>query len=240
MRVDIEKCIGCGKCVIFCPMDCIKIIDGQASVNEDECVECGVCLRTAGCPSNALFMPQESFEQPRVIRMQFSDPTVKHPKQATGGRGTEEAKTNDVTGKFGKGEFGLFFEFGRPNVGTRLSEIEKLTIQLQRMNIDILSDNPIYSLMEEGGSGRFKKKYINEKVLSAILEVRIVGEEKLVNTLKEIIPLLNTVNTVVSVGVVTRFDDEGNLPVVEQMERVGISVRPNAKINVGLGRPLIS
>lgn len=239
MRIDIDKCIGCGKCVIYCPMNCIGIVNSKASVDEDECVDCGVCLRAAGCPTDALFRPRESFEQPRIIRMQFSDPTVKHPKQATGGRGTEEAKTNDVTGKFGKGEFGLFFEFGRPCVGTRLSDIEKLSVELRRLGIDILEDNPIYHLMEQDKSGRFRKEYANEKVLSAILEIRIIGKEQLVKTLNKILPLLDTVNTLVTVGLVTRFDDEGSLQIVPELEKVGITVRPNAKINVGLGRPLI-
>ena len=43
----------------------------------------------------------------------------------------------------------------------------------------------------------------------------------------------------VSVGLVTRFGENGSLPVVDKLAAMNIPVRPNAKINVGLGRPLI-
>ena len=51
--------------------------------------------------------------------------------------------------------------------------------------------------------------------------------------------ILEQVDTVVSVGLVSRFDENGNLPAKDKIEKMGIPVRPNAKINVGLGRPLI-
>ena len=57
--------------------------------------------------------------------------------------------------------------------------------------------------------------------------------------LTNIFRLLETVDTVVSVGLVTRFAEDGSLPVIDRLNAMGISVRPNAKINVGLGRPLI-
>lgn len=220
-------------------MESISILDGKACIDEDECVDCSVCLKAIKCPGDAIFLPKESFEHPRVIRMQFSDPAVKHPKQSTGGRGTEEAKTNDVTAKFKKGEFGLFLEFGRPCTGTRLGEIEKITVELLRLGVDVIEDNPIFDLMEVDGSGRFRKEYVNEKILSAILELRVVGEDDLISTLGKVIPLLDSVNTVVSVGLVSRFDEKGGLPIIEKLEAAGIKVRPNAKINVGLGHPLI-
>jgi hypothetical protein len=184
-------------------------------------------------------MPKENFEYPRAIRMQFSDPSVKHPKQNTGGRGTEEAKTNDVTAKIKRGEFGLMLEFGRPCIGVWLKEIEKITTKLGDMGIEILSDNPIFGLLEEDGSGKLKETFAKEKVLSTILELKIYSEDALLSSLKKIIPLLDSMDTVVSVGVVTRFDEGGGLKLIGELEAMDIPVRPAAKINVGLGRPLI-
>jgi len=43
--VDTEKCVGCGNCTVYCTMGVIRIENGQAEVNEDECVECNTCHR---------------------------------------------------------------------------------------------------------------------------------------------------------------------------------------------------
>jgi hypothetical protein len=217
---------------------CIVEKNGKVSIDDDECVDCGVCKRAEVCPTDAIYMPAESFEYPRAIRMQFSDPGVQHPNLKAWGRGTEEAKTNDVTGKFGKGEFGLLIEFGRPGTGTRLTEIEKITKAMRGMDIPILEDNPLYGLLEEDLSGRFKPEYVNEKVLSAILELRVT-EDQLEETLGKLFPAFKDLNTVVSVGLVSRFDENSKLPVIERLRKMGFEVRPNAKINVGLGRPLV-
>lgn len=238
MRISEEKCIGCGSCIPFCPVGCIVEKSGKVTIDHDECVDCGVCRRADVCPTDAIYMPAECFEYPRAIRMQFSDPGVQHPNLKAWGRGTEEAKTNDVTGKFGRGEYGLLIEFGRPGTGTRLTEIEKITKAMRGMDIPILEDNPLYGLLEEDLSGRFKAEYVNEKVLSAILELRIT-EEKLEETLGKLFPAFESLETVVSVGLVSRFDENSKLPVIEKLQKMGLEVRPNAKINVGLGRPLV-
>lgn len=240
MRIDSEKCIDCGQCVRYCPMKCIHDSDGNRFIDENECVDCSICKRAGVCPTDALYMPVENFQYPRAIRMQFSDPCVMHPNMKSFGRGTEEAKTNDVTGKFRRGEYGLLMEFGRPCVGTRFTEIEKVTLAMRNQGLPILEDNPVYGLLEEDMSGRFKKEYVNEKVLSAILETHFKDEE-LEAVLNVILPILDNVKTVVSVGMVTRYADDGTLPIIDKLESLGhnIKVRPNAKINVGLGRPLI-
>jgi hypothetical protein len=220
-------------------LSCIgKPAGGKVSINEDECVDCGVCLRANVCAKGAIFMPKENFDYPRAVRMQFSDPGVAHPALKAWGRGTEEAKTNDVTGKFAKGEYGLLLEFGRPCTGTRFTEVEKVTTAMRKLDIPILEDNPLYGLLETDDSGKFKKDFVNEKVLSAILELRI-KEDELEYIMTTIIDLLKNVNTVVSVGLVTRFGENGTLPVVDKLRDMGFAVRPNAKINVGLGKPLI-
>jgi hypothetical protein len=53
------------------------------------------------------------------------------------------------------------------------------------------------------------------------------------------VPALSTLDTVVSVGLVSRFDDDDTLPVIDRLKEMGVLTRPNAKINVGLGRPLV-
>ena len=79
MRIDPDKCMGCMECADFCPMECILARDGGAYIDEDECVECGVCARAGVCPNEAIYMPEEATRWPRVIRAQYSDPGVQHP-----------------------------------------------------------------------------------------------------------------------------------------------------------------
>ncbi|MDO5517963.1 MAG: 4Fe-4S binding protein, partial [Clostridium sp.] len=64
--VDMDKCIGCGKCSKVCPMDAISVKDQEiiikdnihintkkhAEVNKDLCLGCGVCVKN--CPVGAI------------------------------------------------------------------------------------------------------------------------------------------------------------------------------------------
>lgn len=52
IKVDSEKCIGCGACTGTCPVEALEMKDGKASYKGDGCIECGACA--AGCPVEAL------------------------------------------------------------------------------------------------------------------------------------------------------------------------------------------
>ncbi|MBA4421706.1 MAG: (4Fe-4S)-binding protein, partial [Syntrophus sp. (in: bacteria)] len=60
MKIDSEKCIACLECIDFCPMNCMTEKDECVTIDQDECVECGVCLRAGVCPTDAIYMPEES------------------------------------------------------------------------------------------------------------------------------------------------------------------------------------
>jgi NAD-dependent dihydropyrimidine dehydrogenase PreA subunit len=64
MKVDPEKCIGCGFCVRDCPVDAVKLVKKKAVVNDHWCTHCGVCQRV--CESEAIAdeerMPQGAIE----------------------------------------------------------------------------------------------------------------------------------------------------------------------------------
>ena len=63
---------------------------------------------------------------PRQVRSQMSDVTTVY--RGVNGRGTEEMKTNDVTGRFKKGYAGIAVELGRPQVSTSLRDLEKIAM----------------------------------------------------------------------------------------------------------------
>ena len=238
MKIDPDKCISCLECIDFCTMKCILEGDETVFIDQDECVECSVCFKADVCPVDAIYMPEESMQYPRSIRREFSDPGVQYPTLKQGGRGTEEMKTNDVTGRYRRGEYGMALEFGRPGTGTRIAEIEKVLKVLLTMDVEVEENNPVFLLLKDKKTGVMKPEVLQEKVLSAILEFKI-KEDQLEEVVKTLRPVLDDVDTVVSWGLATRFAEDGSLPVRSKLEQIGLPARPNAKINMGLGRPII-
>lgn len=51
VKVDKEKCTGCGACEEICPVDAIKVNE-IAEVDEETCIDCGTCVDE--CPVEAL------------------------------------------------------------------------------------------------------------------------------------------------------------------------------------------
>ena len=53
IRVDADKCTGCGTCVDVCPVGVYELRDDKSvPVNVDECILCRAC--EAQCPNNAI------------------------------------------------------------------------------------------------------------------------------------------------------------------------------------------
>ncbi len=237
MYIDEQECTGCGVCIPFCPVGAIRDQGGAASIDFDECVECTVCRLYSGCPAEAIHESPETARWPRIVRRQFSDPLTPHSSTGNRGRGTEEMKTNDVTGRVKRGEVGIGMEFGRPGVGTRLSELEKMTITMAKLGAHFEPGNPVTHLLADPTTGKMKPELRDQRVLSAILEIQTMA-----GRLPEILPILQEVadqlDTVISWEIITRLDDEGNIPILQDLRNLGLEPRPNAKINLGMGRPL--
>ena len=53
VKVDNDKCTGCGACVEICPVNAIKIENEKAVIGE-ECIDCGACI--SQCPVEAISM----------------------------------------------------------------------------------------------------------------------------------------------------------------------------------------
>ncbi len=51
VKVDVEKCTGCGVCVDSCSVEAITIEEDKAVISE-ECVECSACI--SECPQEAI------------------------------------------------------------------------------------------------------------------------------------------------------------------------------------------
>ncbi len=79
IKIDAERCTGCGACLEVCPTGALYLVDGKVAVDGSLCHECEACL--AACPTEAiaLVMREEAVEEtvhlpavrpaPEVIRV---------------------------------------------------------------------------------------------------------------------------------------------------------------------------
>lgn len=234
MRIDEDSCIACGLCVPYCPMGAISM-DGIATIDQDECVDCGVCLRSKICPVDAFIY--EPAPWPRSLRAIFSNPIIEHKETRVTGRGTEEMKTNDVTGRFKRGWVGIGIELGRPGIGTRFRDVDKVAQAMARLGAKFEPKNPVTLLMKDVGAGKLKEDVLDEKVLSAIVECTL-PIEKIKAALIALKEVAKDVDTVFSVDCINVVEPDGSLPVDKILSELEIPRYINGKTNVGLGRPL--
>jgi NAD-dependent dihydropyrimidine dehydrogenase PreA subunit len=231
-------CVGCGRCHPYCPAGAIYFEDMKSAVDQGACYECGNCLRVEVCPVDAIAESPFVYEYPRALRKYFSDPNATHAVTGIQGRGTEESKTNDVTLRCGPGEVGIGIEVGRPTLGMGLRDIQKITRALARNGItEIEANNPIHSMIEDPVTGDLKPELLDEKVLSAIIEIQ-VKRDRLREVLKTIKEVTQEVESVFTLDVYTMLEPGLTVPqeVLDSIHSEGFSWRPNAKINMGLGR----
>ncbi len=264
MQIDPKKCVACGNCIPVCPMGAIYIDPAisRATINYDECVECSTCFRGMSqehlnpvmvrtvrklakifrfrfepepdvCPTAAFVM--EELEWPRIVRRVFSDPLVEHKSTGVHGRGTEEVKTNDVAHRVGVGDAGYVIEFGRPGVGVRFRDIQKVTVALAGIGVQFEQKNPITHLMTDQKTGELKPDLLGEKILSAIVEIK-TPVQRVIEVLEVVDAMSRQVDTVIAVGVSTRCDENGEEKVLSALlDEHGYSFY-RAKTNLGLGR----
>lgn len=262
MKIDEKKCVGCANCSPVCPMGAIYIgPDGLAQVNQEACVECHTCYRGLSvenlppwpvrlvrrglarvhlrfqpepdiCPTGAL--DPDELTWPRSVRRDFSDPQVPHESTGMGGRGTAEVKTNDITGRVKEGEAGFVVELGRPGVGVYFKEVDRVTRTLAENGVVFEKENPVTSLMTDPDKGMIREDIFEEKVLSCIVESKISLDQvpKMLKVIRDIAP---TLDTIISLGVSTRCDDQGGDPLRDMLRQGGFDAW-RAKINLGLGR----
>src|SRR6188768_4190523 len=202
MQINPHKCVACGNCTYVCPMGAIYIdpVKKRATIDRDECVECYTCfnglsqehlspvmVRTVRQVLSALRLrfepepdvcPTAAFEPdtlvwPRVVRRAFSDPRVPHESTGVSGRGTEEVKTNDVTDRVGIGQVGFTIELGRPGIGARFRDFQEMSRALAKVGVSFEKNNPITTLMSNVETGDIRPDILNEKVMSAIIEIKV-------------------------------------------------------------------
>ena len=263
MIINQEKCVACGNCVAICPMGAIYVDQSRnrAMINDDACVECGTCYRGMStenlnptvvrtirkvakvlrfrfepepdvCPTAAIEMNE--LEMPRLIRQIFSDPVVEHKSTGIKGRGTEEVKTNDVSLRVNSGEVGYTIEFGRPGVGVRFSDIQTMTRALAKEGVTFEKNNPITHLMTDNSTGDLRHDILDEKILSAIVEIKTTIEqvERVLDLVEDV---AEGIDTVIAIGISTRCEGGEDDVLSPLLDKLGYYYS-RAKTNMGLGR----
>jgi len=205
-------------------------------IDQDDCTDCGVCLRAAICPVNALFQPEDSW--PREVRGILSNPLIEFKGSQVPGRGTEEMKTNDVKGSFLPGEVGVGVELGRPGIGAYFRDVEIVAQALMGANIgyELAAENPVTHFMSDKSIGKLRDDVLDEKATSAIIEGKC-KREKLPDALRAIREAAKKVKTVFTVEVITKVTPEGEVPIKAVLEEMGIWYSVNTKNNLGIGEP---
>lgn len=74
IKIDLKRCIGCGKCVKDCPQFNIEIDNrNKAVVKSQDCIKCGHCV--AVCPMEAVSISGYDEKPYRIEDMEKIDPT---------------------------------------------------------------------------------------------------------------------------------------------------------------------
>jgi len=120
-------------------------------------------------------------------------------------------------------------------VGARFYQIQEMCWALAKAGVSFEKKNPITSLMEDVPSGTLRQDILNEKILSAIVEIKVTVDrtEEIIRLVREV---ESQVDTVIAIGVGARCDENGDEDEVAPiLERLGYKLE-RAKTNIGLGR----
>ncbi|MBT9778208.1 4Fe-4S ferredoxin [Clostridium sp. MCC353] len=238
-KIIAENCVGCKTCQKYCSVDAIKYENGKCFIASDECVDCYVCLRQHVCPKDAI-VPTELDTFYKQFMHVMSDPVENHGVTGVTGRGTEEVKTNDVSGRVRKGRVGLCIDVGRPGAGARMYDVEKIAMACAASGVVLegKETTPLAALMTDIKTGKLEEGVLNNRLLSVIVEGNC-AEEELPNVLAALKKVAGEIETVFSLGLIMRIDENGYNPALKCLDDLDIPQPHRAKINVGLGRPLI-
>jgi len=238
--INKDLCNGCRICNKYCTVDAIHYLaeEKKCYVDQDRCTECYVCLRQKVCPRGAI-QPVELDTFYKQFQHVISDPVETHGVTGVSGRGTEEVKTNDVSGRVKRGEVGIAIDMGRPGMGVFLRDAEKVAVAIAAVGAELAPQEhtPLAALMPDLKTGKLVEECHNYHLLSVIVEAKC-KEEELKQVLEALKKVEKEIDTVFSLGLIIRTDEKGQTNVLDCLDELGIPQPHRGKVNVGLGKPL--
>ena len=143
IRIDYEKCIGCGKCVRDCFTRDIEIGDGKATTKNKACIECGHCV--AICPMNAVTLDHYSLED--IVDCSAIETTIEPDKYLNHLKARRTIR-NFTDAEVSKEDIRLILEAGRfsPTGGN----LQNVAYYISQSDVAHLKDRIISELYETG------------------------------------------------------------------------------------------
>jgi NAD-dependent dihydropyrimidine dehydrogenase PreA subunit len=209
IKINEEKCTGCGLCVPGCREEAIKIIDGKARLVKDVfCDGLGACL--GECPEGALSIEEreaEPFDEKLVQE------TISHRKEEDPGSNKDRSAPHNlhVMGSAGScpGSAHATFEVkapaasGNPQSGAQPSELAHWPVQMHLINpaADFLQGKDVILAADcvAFALGDFHARFLRGKSLAIacpkldegqeeyVEKIRRMADEAKINTLTVII-----------------------------------------------------
>jgi hypothetical protein len=92
-------------------------------------------------------------------------------------------------------------------------------------------------ILSDQEKGILREELRNERVLSCIVEAKVPLDklEETIDSIKRVEPEIDTVFTL---GLITRMEDGFVSPIEPVLNKMGLEVRMNSKLNLGMGKPL--
>jgi hypothetical protein len=181
-------------------------------------------------------MKTVKLEWPRALRETFSNPLAVHENTGITGRGTEGIKTNDSQNRYKRGQIGVFVEVGRPVLGGRFRDVERIVKTFKAHGYDVIPQNPIAALVENPETGALKSDVLNEKVISCVIEF-LLPSSAAGELMAMVGELSGEVDSLFSVSVALRADEQGQHH-FEEIFGPEVVHFPNAKVNIGAAQNL--
>jgi hypothetical protein len=109
-----------------------------------------------------------------------------------------------------------------------------MTEELAKMGVEFEKKNPVTHLMPDPSTGKIREDILQERVLSAIVEIK-TRMERVAEMLRTVTEVARGLDTIVAIGVSTRCSPEGRSALEEVLRREGYPFW-RGKTNLGLGR----
>lgn len=74
VKLVTEKCTGCTRCMISCPVEAVRLKNNRAVIYADKCIDCGECIRV--CPYGAHVAEREDIKDIEGYRIKIAIPSV--------------------------------------------------------------------------------------------------------------------------------------------------------------------
>lgn len=170
-----SACRGCGSCVPLCPQGAIRLQPGnerkRAVIDQEHCMECGVCLDSGVCTFGALREGDTLRDTVRRLFGRMAPVTLKKEK-SSGRTGSWDVKTCDSGRPLPAGEAIIRVELGRPEGGVTLVQAERLRQALLQQGYQPEEQRAYQTMLELLGPEALEQEAGGIRVLSVCLEYR--------------------------------------------------------------------